>query len=101
MTTPTVEDFLSQPRVRHTLRLVPESQRELFVAEMSDHITTHGQSRFEEGVKAERERVKEWAKRKGERIAYRIDSYEHGVATTCKDIIFHLTTQSEDNHKEV
>jgi hypothetical protein len=31
----TVEEFFDQPHVRHTLKLVPHTQRELFVLEMS------------------------------------------------------------------
>lgn len=34
-----VEEFFNQPEVAHTLKLVPESQRELFVAEMEKHLS--------------------------------------------------------------
>jgi hypothetical protein len=35
----TVEELFDQPHVKHTLKLVPLSQRELFVSEMKNHIT--------------------------------------------------------------
>ena len=37
MTTQEIEEFLNKPEVQHTLRLVPSSQRELFVSEMEKY----------------------------------------------------------------
>lgn len=39
--------LLAEKGVRHTMKFVPESQRELFAHEMSNHIATYLQSRLD------------------------------------------------------
>lgn len=46
--TKTVENFLDRPEVKHTLRLVPSSQRELFVSELVQHLTTYQREQAEQ-----------------------------------------------------
>jgi len=53
MTQEPVTTFMERSDVKHTLRLVPSSQRELFEFELRGHITTL----YNDAVREERERV--------------------------------------------